>query len=81
MKIFIAIIIGFTIHMLYLDSILIVQHQIIDLCDINEKPEKDGTLPCLKYGNETANRFYFKYFGIYSLIPWKNIVTGGWRLE
>ena len=76
-----ALLIGWTTHMLYLDAILIRHHQIVDECGVNEKPEKDGALTCLKYGNDTANRFYGKFFGFYSAIKWNNIVTGPWRPE
>lgn len=75
-KILLGVIIGFIIHMLYLDFILIKQHHIIDNC-----PIVDNKSECLKYGNATSERFYFKYFGIYSLIPWRHVVTGNWKLE
>lgn len=80
-KYLLVLLIGWTAHMLYLDAILVRQHQIIDKCDMKEKPEKDGTLPCLRYGNDTASRYYGKYFGIYALVQWNTIVTGQWRME
>lgn len=80
-KLMMGVLIGFISHMLYLDAILIRQHQIIDKCPLDENPDKDGNLTCLKYGNGTPNRFYGKYFGIYALIKWDNVVTGPWRPE
>lgn len=80
-KLVFCFILGFVIHMLYLDSILLRQHYIIDHCPLDEKADKNGELPCLRYGNDTANRFYLKYFGIYYLIHWKQVVTGPWRPE
>lgn len=80
-KLLVGLVLGFTLHMLYLDGILIKQHQIIDSCPLDEIPNKDGTLNCLRYGNDTADRFYGKYFGIYRLIKWKSVVTGPWRPE
>lgn len=80
-KYLLLIIFGWILHMSYLDYILLKQHQIIDACDVNEEPDKNGILPCLKQGNDTPNRFYLKYFGIYTLVKWNNIVTGPWELE
>lgn len=80
-KIILALAFGWILHMTYLDLILIEQHRIIDACPLEEIPDKNGILPCLKYGNDTARRFYGKYFGIYRLIKWDNIVTGNWELE
>ena len=72
---------GFIIHMLYLDFIIYQKYSIISGCDINEKPLKNGVLPCLKYGNETPTRYKFKYFGIAELLSFKNLITGPWRFE
>lgn len=67
--------------MLYLDIILVRQMSIIEKCDLNEKPDTDGTLPCLKYGNGTVDRFYSKYFGVIYLLPWSRSIVGPWRPE
>lgn len=67
-KLFLGLFLGFVIHMLYLDGILIHQHIVMSKCDVYEQPNKDGVLPCLRYANETPSRFYLKYFGIYQLI-------------
>lgn len=80
-KLVVGILLGFALHMLYLDAILVKQHYIIDNCPQEEKADKNGELPCLKYGNSTSSRYYGKWFGIYSLIPWKQVVTGPWRPE
>jgi hypothetical protein len=80
-KLFLGIILGFVVHMLYLDGILIRQAYIVDHCPDNEKPDKHGNLPCLMYANEIQHRVYLKYFGIYRLIKWNKLVTGKWKAE
>lgn len=80
-KILFGLFLGFIVHMLYLDCILIKQHQIIEKCPINEIPNKDNILPCLKYGNDTPDRYYLKYFGLYRLVNWDHIYTGKWKME
>jgi len=68
------ILIGFVIHMLYLDFLAIKQHKDYDECHQNDAE-------CLLYANSTYDRFYLKYFNMYSLLSYKNFSPAEWRME
>jgi hypothetical protein len=80
-KFILAMLLGWSLHMLYFDFILIKQHQNLDACDLDTPRDKDGSLPCVDEAQRTYTKYYGKYFGIYSLIKWDKIITGGWRPE
>lgn len=80
-KILIGILIGWILHMLYFDSIIIYQHKLIEKCPENEILDETGTSQCLKNANNIYDKFYSKYFGIYYLLTYKKVVTGPWKAE
>lgn len=79
MKTVTLIAVGFILHMLYLDLILIQQHRYLDSCPQNVSVSEDEK--CMEYSNKTSDRYYLKYFGIYYLIKWDYIHTGKWSVQ
>lgn len=80
-KILSGIVLGWVLHMGYLDSILLYQMYLVSSCDMNEQEDENGELPCLRHANQTSQRFYSKYFGAYLLMTWPGVVLPDWTVQ
>jgi hypothetical protein len=76
MKLLRYVLLGFVIHMLYIDAILVHRENKIDNCYKSDKSDE-----CFAYATTIPDRFYLKYFNIAGLLGYERIGNTKWRME
>ncbi len=71
-----GVLLGMILHMIYLDLLVINQHLLLEKCDVNSDDNQ-----CIIDAQNSYDKFYGKYFGVYRLLNYNNISTGKWQME
>lgn len=67
--------------MLYIDILITKQHLVLDECARHAEVLKDRNTNCVPKSFEVFNNNYGKYFGLYRLLNYTNVIVGEWTME
>lgn len=75
------ILLGFILHMLYLDAIIIYQRSELNKCPLEDIRQSAQNNECIEKASNITDRFKFKYFNIVELLRFEKFGKAKWNME